>query len=335
MFKSAINNDVARSAAFKWLALLQSPSLTSTQEEAFFSWLDESQLNQAAYLKAESLWERGEVLEKIEPASESEKPNSTKSWLSFNFPVMPAIAASIFVLFCGLGMFQYYQPTLDTGHYHTALGQQQEVTLSDGSVLLLNTDSDITVKYQKNHRIVQLNKGEVFFDIQKGEDRPFDVITNSGTIRVLGTQFSVFNTQDGTFVTVIEGRVGLSSENTPSALFEADITLTKNQQLSIEDGARGIQPKQVNASNKTAWRNNKLIYHGDRLEDVINDVNRYYDSQIVLGNPELAEKEVVAVLQLGNFSTTLTSLKVSLNLSSSVDDELEFITLNSKDFKNL
>lgn len=331
MFKSTKNNDATYSSAFKWLALLQSPLLTSSQEEDFFTWLDESQLNQAAYLKAESLWERGEALEKVEYASTHKKSKPTISWPSFEFPVMPAIAASIFVLFCGLGIFQYYQPTLDAGHYRTALGQQQEVTLSDGSVLLLNTDSDITVKYQKTHRIVQLNKGEVFFDIQKGEDRPFDVITNSGTIRVLGTQFSVFNTQDGTFVTVIEGRVGLSSENTPSASFEADITLTKNQQLSIEDGAKGVQPKRVNASNKTAWRNNKLIYHGDRLGDVINDVNRYYDSQIVLGNPELAEKEVVAVLQLGNFSTTLTSLKVSLNLSSSIDDNFEFITLNSKD----
>ncbi len=330
MFKSTANNDVAYSAAFKWLAILQSPSLTPSQEEAFFAWLDESQLHQAAYLNAESLWERGEVLEKVELTSAAKKANPTKSWLSFEFPVMPTIAASIFVLFCGLGIFQHFQPTLDSGHYQTALGQQQEVILSDGSVLRLNTNSDITVSFQKNQRVVQLNKGEVFFDIQKSKGRPFDVITSSGTIRVLGTQFSIFNTQDETLVTVIEGRVGLSSENTHTTSFEADITLTQNQQLSIEDGAKGIQPRRVNATNKTAWRNNKLIYHGDRLEDVINDVNRYYDSQIALGNPELAEKEVVAVLQLGDFSTTLTSLKISLNLSSSVDDNLEFITLDPK-----
>lgn len=331
MLRLSTKSDIAHSAAFKWLALLQSPSLTSSQEEAFFIWLEENNLHQAAYLKAESLWERGEALDKVENSSAPEKIRPNTNWLHFDFPAMPALAASIFVLFCGLGLFKYYQPTLDTGHYYTELGQQQQVVLSDGSILLLNTNSDITVKFQDDQRIVQLNHGEVFFNIQKSEGRPFDVITSSGQIRVLGTQFSVFDTQDGTLVTVVEGRVGLSRVTAPANSFVADITLTENQQLSIEEAAKGDAPKHVDAAVKTAWRGNKLIYHGDRLEDVINDVNRYYDSQLALGNSELAEKEVVAVLQLGDFSTTLTSLKISLNLSSSIDKNFEFITLNSID----
>lgn len=329
MFKLKTKSDLANTAAIEWLAHLQSPDLSDAQEEAFFAWLDESPLHQAAYVKSEALWEKGEILEKVTPRDEQKISTSIASWFAFDFPSMPAVAASVLVLFCGLGLFQYFQPASETGTYRTALGQQQEIILSDGSKLLLNTNTRIEVDFRRDQRVVRLTQGEVFFDIEKSQGRPFDVVTSSGTVRVLGTQFTVFDTQEKTIVTVVEGRVGLSAAHAVNDKFSADITLTENQQLSIEEAAEGMQAQQVNASIETAWRKQKLIYHGARLKDVIRDINRYYDSQLVLGNPELAEKEVVAVLQLGDFSTTLTSLKISLDLRSSVDENLEFITLDS------
>ncbi|MFL0798987.1 MAG: FecR domain-containing protein [Agarilytica sp.] len=332
MFKLFSRGPSIEEEAIQWLARLQSPNLTSQQETSFFCWLDKSTAHQAAYVNAESTWQRGEALASI-PRPEGITQN--KKRLDFRIPsfdipkiVAPIAAASVFVLLLGLEFFNPF--SLYTNEVHeTQIGEHKKIVLDDGSTLILNTNSSISITFDRSQRLVQLNKGEVYFEIEKDQNRPFDVSTSSGSVRVLGTRFSVFDNEKDIIVTVVEGKVSLSDELTSSKSFTSLSTLTENQRLSMGQARSGLDPIHVNAKSKIAWVKNKLIYQGETLQEVILDINRYYQSKLVLGEESLSNKAVIAVLQLDDFSSTLNALKSSLNLTSSVDSELQYITLSS------
>ncbi len=333
MFKLFSKSHRIEDEALRWVARLQSPSLTSQQEALFFSWLDISTAHQAAYVNAEAIWQQGHILESI-PREEDKTLKRKRfdfSIPAFNFPkiVAPVATAGVLVLLFGLELLHPFNHTPQQDH-ETQTGERQEVVLDDGSRLILNTNASITVSFNRDQRLVKLNRGEVYFDIEKDKNRPFNVLTASGSVRVLGTQFSVFDNKKDVIVTVVEGKVSLSNDKDPINSFLPLITLTKDQRLSLGQANAKLEPVPVNAESKTSWVKNKLVYQGETLKEVVRDINRYYQSKLILGDEALSNKEVVAVLQLDDFSSTLNALKSSLNLKSSVDPELQHITLSSR-----
>ncbi len=333
MFKLFSRGRRIEDEALRWVAHLQSPSLTCQQKAQFFSWLDVCPAHQAAYVNAEAIWQQGQILESIprKEASAAKRKRLSFSIYKVNFPqvLAPVTAAGVCALLLGVTLFNPFSHTSHQ-HHETKVGEKQELVLDDGSTLILNTNTNITVTFNRDQRLVKLNRGEVYFDIETDQNRPFDVLTSSGSVRVVGTQFSVFDTKQDVIVTVVEGKVSLSNDLDPTDSFHSIITLTENQRLSLDQASAKLDPYHINAKSKTSWVKNKLVYQGETLKEVVLDINRYYQSQLVLGEKALSNKEVVAVLQLNDFSSTLNALKSSLNLTSSVDLELQYITLTSQ-----
>lgn len=304
-------------AALQWLVRLSAPDVTEQQRDAFFSWLNASPLHQAAYIKAEDLWQRGAALRHVEdaPAARPLRVHSQWSW---------ALAATC-VLLIGALLFlrvpepEYYQA-------QTEVGEQRELLLSDGSLLILNTDSEVRVELQAKQRIAYLLRGEVFFTVHHDPARPFDVITNEGTTRVLGTRFAVHATGSDTLVTVLEGKVGLSQVRSKDA-FEPEVTLTADQQLNLRAAAPGATVQTVDASAALSWRNRQLVYRGQSLETVVEDLNRYFPLAVALANHALGDLEVSAVIQLTTAETTVQALADALGLEVQRDPQNQHLIL--------
>ncbi|VUD56390.1 hypothetical protein TDB9533_02045 [Thalassocella blandensis] len=347
---SDAQKQVIDQAAMQWLVKLESPDLTEDQEQAFMAWLDESPLHQAAYIKAEDIWQRGEALSKISPqnasseeASAPPKPSSGQV-IQGNFPLYKKVtylaAAACVCAFMVLG-FQFYS-TSETfeAQYVTAVGEQRTITLPDGSQLLLNTDTDIAVKLVAHNRVVTLHRGEVFFEVSRDTQRPFDVMTSAGQVRVLGTKFSVFNNPGATTVTVLEGAVGLDgnvpatapqqSKSEAAGGFSADVTLRANEQLTLEEAADKASPRKVDAQNQLEWRSQHVVFRGERLEEVVKSLNRYFTHQLRIADPELADLQVIAVVQVKDFNKALLTLEQSLNLRSERKDTSNEVYLFAK-----
>src|SRR5690606_38747537 len=81
--------------------------------------------------------------------------------------------------------------------------------LSDGSSLILNTNSIVQQHYSATQRMVRLESGEALFNVAHDASRPFVVLAADGVFRAVGTRFSVRIDPDHVTVTVTEGRVGL------------------------------------------------------------------------------------------------------------------------------
>lgn len=310
--------------ALDWLVRLQSPELGEVAEAEFFHWLATSPWHQAAYIKAESLWQRGAVMNQVrvpEPKMARWRVlGAVRAWFDLTGLQQGGVFAS--VCLAGMVLFASVQyvvsnPT-EFESYQTGYGGQQEVTLSDGSVLFLNTDSSVNVSYNDDLRQITLNRGEAFFDVEPDSERPFDVLVPSGVIRVLGTQFGVRLSPKDTTVTVIKGRVGLDAQlDTPAGeeqAYQADLTLQANQRFVLEAVDENVEPETVDASSILAWREKRLIYRGDSLGDVVVDLNRYFEESIRLADDSITLMEVVAIIQLNDVDVTVEALAASLNL---------------------
>lgn len=158
----------------------------------------------------------------------------------------------------------------------TPLGGTYQVVLSDGTKVWLNAASKI--QYPQvfgSDRVVQLS-GEAYFEVAHQGGKPFRVITDQQAVEVLGTKFNVrsyANQLEKT--TLLEGRVNVSA----TALKVSQI-LKPGQQLALSTS--GIRLMEVNAMDVVAWKDDILVFQQEDIRDIIKDIERWYDVDIVV-----------------------------------------------------
>jgi len=137
-------------------------------------------------------------------------------------------------------------------HFETRHGEQLTRRLADNSVVHLNTDSAVTIRYGKTERQVMLTSGQAEFEVVHEPNRAFRVIAGSAEIVDLGTKFDVRREHDSTVVTVIEGRVAvgplISSQNHSPRFVE----LSADQQIRVTAGEGPATPVAVEYNRYSA-----------------------------------------------------------------------------------
>ena len=94
------------------------------------------------------------------------------------------------------------------GLYQTAIGEHSTVTLSDGSELILNTNTRVMVSYTQAARLIHLTRGEVHVSVAKDPQRPLSVIAGKKYIQAIGTEFNIEITdRQNIELIVTEGKV--------------------------------------------------------------------------------------------------------------------------------
>jgi len=210
-----------------------------------------------------------------------------------------AVAASIaFIGLAAAGTFWvqfFHAPTT----YTTEVGQQRTVTLSDGSTIELNSRSTVRVRFSKGERDVDLLEGQVLFHVAKDHTRPFIVASDGMLVRAVGTQFDVYRKTEGTVVTVLEGRVAVttaslntvsspSGSSTPAVADLAEPTtapdtafLSAGEQVTL---TRAVAPKPVraNVSAATAWTQHQLVLESKPLSEVAEEFNLYSARKLIV-----------------------------------------------------
>lgn len=151
----------------------------------------------------------------------------------------------------------------------------QEVTLPDGSSISLNKNT--TFAYRENfadhaERIVKMT-GEGFFDVSKNT-KPFIIQTNHADVRVLGTSFNVKSNLDDTQVAVKSGKVQVTDKaKTQKAILQKG-------QKAVADKSGKVQKSTPKTLNELAWKTRKLDFKSTPLEEVLSDLEHYFDAKI-------------------------------------------------------
>jgi len=202
-------------------------------------------------------------------------------------------------------------------HFETRHGEQLTRRLADGSVLHLDTDSAVTIRYSSTVRLVRLTAGQAEFEVTHEPGRAFHVIAGSAEIVDLGTQFDVRMEQDWTVVTVVEGRVAVgpsASLGTPASQNQAPrfVELHADQQIRMTEGAWPATPRAVDAQSATGWLRREIAFDHEPLERVVAEYNRYSQKPIEIATPALRMLQISGVFATDDpeaFIAFLRSLK--------------------------
>ena len=179
-------------------------------------------------------------------------------------------------------------------HLQTRHGEQQTHQLADHSVIHLNTDTAVTVRFDSNERLVVLEAGEADFEVAHEARRDFRVSAGSAQLVDVGTQFNVRLGPADTVVTVTEGRVNVgltaNAEHTMPYL-----ELSAGQQIRVARGAWPAHPIAVDANRTTAWLHRQIKFDNEPLALVTSEFNRYASTPFEIITPGLRDLKISGV----------------------------------------
>lgn len=295
---------------------LQEPTANASDLDRFEQWRGRSPFHLQAALEIEELWIGLDSIRDLpwptpdeiaRDTDEKETDSLPRRWI----PVAAALAASVAALTLAFVLLMS-----DSSSFSTGRGEHQLVNLPDGSELIIGAMSEVTVEYSPARRLIRQARGEVLFTVSEDPERPFIVETQSASVRALGTAFNINASVNATVVSVVKGVVRVDLEETAlddsgTVVAGPSRELTANQQISLANGGIFQDVHSTNIDDVLAWRSGRFVFSGAPLRRVIEEINRYSDAQVRLGDLAAGELLFTGAIQRTQFETWLPALEAS------------------------
>jgi transmembrane sensor len=196
--------------------------------------------------------------------------------------------------------------------YSTRVGEIRSVTLPDGSLAILDTDSAIRTQIGgSGARHVELVRGRAMFTVAKLPQRPFVVMAEHNAVTAVGTRFDVFRDGGTVEVNLLEGRVRVergAGSSAPSEQRSAAIDLRAGDRLTLAEDEWRISRAALN--DRDSWVRRQLVFEDAPIAEVVAALNRYTERKIVLASSALGTRRISAVIRSDDPHMFLSSLEV-------------------------
>ncbi|HBK41218.1 MAG TPA: hypothetical protein DDZ57_06550 [Porphyromonadaceae bacterium] len=240
-------------------------------------------------------------------------------------PILIGSVASIPLLV--IGIFVFYKPqsqqTKDNEIQYVATDAIKNITLSDGSQIILNSGT----RLRENSREVWLDEGEAFFNVKPDANNPFVVhLRNDLKVRVLGTSFTIQTYEELPLqeVSVLSGKVNVSIQNSPS------IELIANQQAIYNVTEKELSKKTTNSAQKAAWRSGTIVLENGTAEELRLRIRQLYDKNIVFENQPEAMSINITLDKTAALNEIADEIATLYDLSYQIaDDKIVFQSQNA------
>lgn len=193
-----------------------------------------------------------------------------------------------------------------------AYSQTREIQLPDGSQVSLAPGSELTFNHKKisgeGKRKVRLD-GKAYFDVEHVETRPFEIRSQGGFVRVLGTKFQVDNFKHEVYV--LSGKVFFAKSTGDEGVILTDgmsARLAEESTLPVIDVST--------TGNQIAWRRGTFIYDGQPLSIAISELEEFYGKEIVvddMGN-DISEARIVGSFDTDSPKDVLSALSEAFDI---------------------
>lgn len=299
----ACGQTTVRDDAAQWFVRLQEPVVDVEVRRRFQVWLDEHSQHRNEFEVLQGLWSAADLVPAGRLRALCEAPPALKK----RRPVMRyAVAASVLAVALGLGLFNGLKhPAPYTAEFSTALNERRHVALPDGSVVDLDNRSRIQVRFERGQRNVELSEGEAMFSVEHDTSRPFVVAAGSGKVTVTGTRFDVRRGTSETRVVVEQGTVKVQGRDAADSDF---INLTAGLGTHVDAQGNVAAAYAVNPAEMTAWRSGKLVFNNASLAEVAEQVSRYREKPLKVGNAAVGNLRLTSVFKSDNTDALLKAL---------------------------
>ena len=296
-----------RREAAGWVARRRGNPAESDEEE-FQGWYNTSERHAAAYDRMSAIWDAsGQV--SLQLASPPPR-NEANSYSAGRRMALAASVLALIVLAAGVLLqartVAAPQPILLV----SAVGEIVPYTLSDGSRIVLDTQSKVAIEISKHERRLSLLSGRARFIVAR-DPRPFTVFAAGREIVATGTTFDVSVIDADPVVHLLEGSLEVRgrgwTEGEPVARLRAgdDVVLVSS------GGPLGRETKRTGAS----WTNHMLEFETTPLRVAVALANRYSRTQIRLADPALGGRQISGAFHVGDAKAFARSLAVAFELA--------------------
>ena len=362
-----------RERAAGWLVRINSGEFSPEEERALAQWIAADELHRDTLFKLAKQWDSMAILSDLGAlfplpntalhSSTRHAPSTGKSDKEWRGGFAHALShyafsrffqgAVAFSLVCVLSIvfLPAMQNTLfgvGAPNYVTAIGERSTFTLSDGSVVTLNTNSELAVDFSEGRRDIRLRRGEASFDVAKNPNRPFVVHAGDGIVWAVGTAFSVrYSSAESGLdrpavdVVVTEGTVKVFTDivkvsdakltvdadelqrakqtNAVSVLEghviepllgdERESLLTVGQSLRYTEVINAReQIPSAEIDKQLAWHRGVIIFDGETLEQALLEVSRYTDKELRIIDSSIRNIPIGGHYKTNNIDALLASL---------------------------
>ncbi|HEV2598083.1 FecR family protein [Sphingopyxis sp.] len=319
--KQLLERAALRSEAAHWFNLQRSGDMTLDDELRFHEWLDQSDAHRDAYRLVDRAWmiagtipQDPEMLGEPEPVAVRRSP-----WRRYL-----AIAASLLlVVTASWGVYQMGVPGFGGAkdqHFRTGVGQTTTVTLPEGSIVTLDSETEMRLHESPRERRVDLVGGRAFFRVAADPSRPFIVNAGGKSVRAIGTAFEVSFEHGNMVVTLAEGKVRVEEA---AAGTGSGTDMAPGGQLVI--GAdHNWTLRRVDVAKETSWTEGRLIFMRDPLSEAVAEMNRYSTRKLAFKDGKIPDKQVVGVFEAGDVDGFVKAMELNdiARRVSTTDDEI-------------
>ncbi|MCZ8095425.1 MAG: FecR domain-containing protein [Acidovorax sp.] len=236
--------------------------------------------------------------------------------------VAGAVLGLALAVACGLVVLDRFQPVGQLlADHRTATGERRTIVLPDQTVLHLNTRTAVDVAFSANQRAIRVRAGEVAVETSHAdpaEQRPFVVLSEEGSLRALGTRFTVRRwpqvsgaAQAGTEVSVSQSAVAARPSSCGVA---ASAPCAAERIVPAGRGARlvgGRVEPLATVPDADAWKDGMLVVDNQPLGDVVATLARYRAGHLGVA-PQVASLRVTGTLPLADTDQALLALTAAV-----------------------
>jgi transmembrane sensor len=281
--KSA-TREATREDAALWIARMDR-GLTPSERTELDHWLNRPG-NRRVFAQMQDTWDEADDLSTLafslrrtlRDGEQKQQTSRRRRW--------PAIAASILIALAITGLAGHHffvaQPKASYAktvqEFSTVVGEHRSITLSDGSLVTLNTDTRIEIHYSAAMRQLRLTRGEAHFEVAHDKQRPFIVEVEDRAVRAVGTAFDIrMRPNQALDVFVTAGTIQVLHSRMTDTVTAGK--LWKVDHLNIPSI---VTVDSLKVDRALAWRRGILIFDGETLGTAIDEILRYTTTRIVV-----------------------------------------------------
>lgn len=335
-----LENPIAR-AAGEWL-IRQDDGLTPRERHELARWLGADPRHAETYAEVAKIWQVLDRMPEIDESESAAAPTQAE-------PVRPrthgrlwtlaALAAAITI--AGVILWQPHAAARFTAVAQTEAGGWRRLDLPDGSVIRLNAESAVDVRFTARERGVRLVRGEANFAVEKDHRRPFVVRAGLVDVRAVGTAFDVRLRAEAVDVLVTDGKVRVEDAARSESVLPPTAA-TEVSSLRNEAAAPPVAPPDVlsaghratvtlapthapvqavvapisaeEAARARAWQDRRLTFEDVSLAELVEEFNRYNQHQLVIVDKRIGEHRFGGTFPAGDHTTLVRLLEVNFGV---------------------
>ncbi len=300
--------DIRRKEAAEWFSRLNQRKVTTADIKNFSDWRRDPE-NARAFSRLEAMWDAAGTLASTpgmaaltEDAASRARQAPPRRRTSPSGRLIPLGAAGAIAVALAVGSWSWWS-TQRPDTYDTAIGEQRTVRLEDGSRIILDTDSQVAVRFSGSERLVTLTSGRAMFEVQGDASRPFLVKAGDTEVTAIGTRFDVRRAGAGAQIVLVEGQVAVRQKASSRSAW----TLAPGQQVTTSVERPAVVA--VNVPAATSWTTGRLTFENTPIAVAVAEVNRYSPSPVELRDDRISTIRVSGVFDAGDVDAFVAALR--------------------------